>query len=224
MIISDHDTLGALIDGKERYYNDVLVLIGAEVSTEISHILVYSTEPQFKYFELDSSLDILKENRLPEFFTVFCHPFYTRRPVTDWSYKGFDALEIFNGDSQWRDDSVAELFEALLGSIICKNPLNKLVDRPEKNIQKWCELMEERRIYQIGAVDAHSNIKISKSFKLKFPSYDKSLRFVKTHIVTKEKLTGSLDKDKIIIFDCLKKGKCYTELGNFTFPSISSPI
>ena len=219
LIISDHDTLGALIDGKERYYNDVLVLTGVEISTEIGHILIYSPSADFRDFELDSCLVQLNNNKLPDYYAEFCHPFYTGRPVTDWSYKGFDALEIFNGDTQWRDDSAAELIIALLGSIIYKNPLNNLVDSPEKNIQKWCELMEERRIYQIGAVDAHSNIKISKNFKLKFPSYDKSLRFVKTHIVTKEKLSGTYDKDKYIVFNCLKKGKCYTELGNFTDPS-----
>ncbi len=219
ILISDHNTIQSLIDGKEGYSNNVLVMIGNEISSEIGHYLVYSPSLDFKYSDFSNLLSRFKENKLQDFYAVFCHPFHPKTPIKDWNYYGFDALEIFNGDSQWRDDSLFEIFEVLVGSIIYKNPLNKLVDRPEKDIKKWCELFKSRKIFQIGSVDAHSNIKIFSNFAIKFPGYDATLRFVKTHIVTEERLSGFIKEDKYIIFDCLKKGRCYTELGNFSDPS-----
>lgn len=216
LIISDHDTLGALIDNKEGYYNNVLVLTGVEISSEIGHYLVYSPSPDFRLYDIKNSLYQLKNNKSTEYYSEMCHPFHPKTPIKNWNYDGFDAVEIFNGDSQWRDDTLFEIFETFLGSFLYKNPLNKLVDRPEKNIEKWSELIKGRKIFQIGSADAHANIKVSTSFSIKFPSYEQTLRFVKTHILTEEKLSGAADRDKIIVFDCLKKGRCYTEIGNFS--------
>ncbi|GAG38454.1 unnamed protein product, partial [marine sediment metagenome] len=195
-----------------------LVLTGVEVSSEIGHILIYGPFPDFRDFDIKQSLDIFKEIKSPKHFAVFCHPFLPKNPILDWNYHGFDALEIFNGDSQWRDDSFFDMLYVLIGSFIYKNPLNFIVDYPEKNVKKWSELLNERKIFQIGSVDAHANIKISKERSIKFPRYEQILDFTKTHIITKEKLSGHAEKDKYIIFGCLKEGRCYTELGNFTDP------
>ena len=219
VLISDHNTLKPLQEGKEGYYDGILVLAGTEVSSEIGHYLVYSPSKDFVSYDIKNSLHLYKENNLPNHFTVFCHPFYRKSPIKDWSYKGFDALEIFNMDSQWRDDSAYELITALFGAFVFSNPLNNLVDYPEKNIAKWCELLKERRIFQIGSTDAHSNVKVSRKFNVPFPSYETILKSVKTHIITREKMLGFVDRDRAVVFDCLERGSCYTELGNFFEPA-----
>ena len=218
LVISDHDTLGALIDNKEGYSNNVLVLTGIEISSEIGHYITYSPYSDFKFYDRKNSLNQLKNNKSTENYSAICHPFHPKTPIKNWNYRGFDAVEIFNGDSQWRDDSLFEIFETFLGSFLCKNPLNKLVDYPEKNIEKWSELIKERKIFQIGSTDAHANIKVTEGFSIKFPSYEQTLKFVKTHILMEEKLSGIVDKDKVNIFNSLKKGRCYTEIGNFSDP------
>ena len=219
VILSDHNTLNPLKDKKEGYYNNVLMLVGVEVSSKIGHYLVYSSSKDFINYEINNSLHLYKENNLKEHFTVFCHPFHKRIPIKDWSYKGFDALEIFNMRSERENDSVYELITALFGALVFSNPLNNLIDYPEKSIEKWSELLKERRIFQIGVSDAHSNTKVARKFKIPIPSYETVLKSVKTHILTKEKMLGFIDRDRAIVFDCLERGSCYTELGNFFEPA-----
>jgi len=214
LIISDHNTWKAYYDGKERYYDGTLILIGMELSSPVGHLLILPEDTIITNLRVDTLFKYLI-NYSSQALIYLAHPFHPKNPVTNWNFGRYNGLELVNGDSEWRNDNVLELVEALGGAIFFSSYLNILMDTPERALNIWDKLLESRKVFIIGSTDAHANIKISDNRKIKFPSYYSSFKMIRTHLLINEDFTGDLATDRNLVLNSLKNGRCYVGIDGY---------
>ncbi len=108
VVISDHDTLAGLEAGEAGWYDDVLVVIGYEITPEHNHYLVLGLEEV-----LPASLppaEFIAAVRARGGWGFVLHPderlgayFKPALPWDDWTLRGFDGIEIWNAISEWTE-------------------------------------------------------------------------------------------------------------------------
>jgi len=204
ILITDHDTLKTLEDGKEGFYGDVLVLIGEEVTTPVGHLLVWGIE---KPIVSRSPREIINEVKKQNGLVCVAHPFAREYSWKDWDVTGFNGIELYNTQA----------------NIIKENPIwlgiKSIIHSPDdffrstakvspEAIQKWDELLKERKTIAIGSTDAHERHGLP---GFEFDSYDIMLRTVSCHVNV-----PSFDKKSII--EAFRKGCFYISFDLFGFP------
>jgi len=206
VIITDHNSLA--YKPLEGWHNDVLVLVGEEISPpegnhylalDIEELIEPSSNPQ------DSINKVLEQGGFgfiehPFFFgNHHIHPFnIAPSPWTDWNVEGFTGLAIFNytsdGGERMRIYNFP-IFYAFPG-------LDK--DRPNAStIKKWDELSCKRKTVGIGTADAHLYLVRLLFFDAPAWPFTYYFNSIRTHIITKNLLTPES------VYSSLKNGHCY---------------
>lgn len=218
ILIADHNTLQPFLDGVEGWNSGILVLAGIEISSSVGHLLYYDAGSLFKNYDPDKVEKLLQSNPGLDTLLVIAHPFHPRMSFNHWVFPGYGGIELFNGDVQWRDNSLSGILLALFGSLWFPDASNHLINYPVRSVDQWNKLLNSRFVAGIGSADAHSNLKITKNFHLNFPSYSTAFRYVRTHIITKTPFTGDLAIDRTSVIRAIRQGHTYIELGNFCDP------
>jgi len=218
IIISDHDA-GPSARDDGGYYDGVLVMVGSEISVPEAHIL-YIPHPDSVFHQLE----YVKKNIYSlrnQAIVIIAHPFLPKRPLTADRLHLTDGMEMLNADSIWRRTSKWRLFEAFVMYPFMRYSMNTMVFFPHENKNLWLRKLvdgySETRI--IGSVDAHANIKLTKTRSWKFPSYDRTLRVIQTHIVLNNTFSGNYDHDARLVYNAIKNGNTfisYENMGNTT--------
>ena len=222
IILTDHDTLQARLDGKQGYHSDILLIVGEEVNTSSGHLLslgvgyhVQQKGPLGLPLLLDK---ISKAGGV----SLIAHP-TGRRPWIDWTVDNVDGLEIFNADTAWRDDNILELIRALFFlPIMPLEAFNSLIDRPSKSIQLWLNHSQQTRLSIVGSAYAQERIPIWQDLALPFPSYEDLFGLIRTYVITEVELTGDSVVDEDILLNSIRRGSCYVVLEGYeTAPGFS---
>lgn len=101
--ITDHNTIKGGLEASQYSNNDFMVIVGAEYSTEIGHILGL-----FLKDEISPSLNtrrIIQEIHNQEGIAILAHPFKYLSVIRPDLLEEFDAMEIFNSRAEnlfWR--------------------------------------------------------------------------------------------------------------------------
>jgi hypothetical protein len=89
-------------------------------------------------------------------------------------------------------------------------PGRALEHPPERNLRAWDELCRERRVVALGGLDAHQfGKRVGNRVPLRLMSYRRSFRFIRTHVLCAEAPSGELERDRELVFDALREGRCY---------------
>ena len=217
LVSSDHNTLKPKSDGLEGYYGRLLYFAAEEINTEFGHLLALGIEKEIKrgkYKEILS--DIKRQNGA----AVICHPYNWWTPWKNFKVKGYDGIEIINLDSQWRGMNPLYIVAVILSYRI--NPfyaLHFLSHKPVKTIKFWDGVQKHKSMKTgIAAADAHSNVKLTKKRRIKFPKYSELFSVARTHILLDGRLSGDLSGDKKKITEAVKKGRCFFSFDLFGIP------
>jgi len=208
LISSDHNTLKPKIDGLEGYYDGLFYFAGEEINTEFGHFLAVGIEKEIKRGKYKEVLsDIKKQNGAG----IICHPHNWWTPWKNFEVKGYDGIEIINLDSQWRGMNplymIAVIFTYKINSFYA---LHFLVHKPIKTIKFWDSVQKHKNMKTgIASADAHSNVKVTRKKRIKFPKYSELFSVARTHILLDDKLSGEVAKDKKKITEAIKKGRCF---------------
>jgi hypothetical protein len=208
VIITDHDTLTPLSDGKEGYYGDTLLLVGTELSTRHGHLVALDlAEPIFRFpFEADKALADVHEERG---IAIAAHPDSEKVPWTNWALP-VDGMELINTDCEWRNCSFSRLLSSF--SYYPINPGYALLltfSTPEENLKRWDEFTKKRRFIGSAGADAHGGIPLTDGFFIPFPGYRTIFSLVNLHLLSKEKLEGRIPHDKRVVYSALRGGNFY---------------
>ncbi|KKM12281.1 hypothetical protein SY88_03720 [Clostridiales bacterium PH28_bin88] len=212
--ITDHRTLGALLDGKEGWYGPVLVLVGMESNDRCHHYLSFGVQRPVPDNDLEPQkvIDAVKAQGGIGFIA---HPFEEGSrlvdggktyPWEDWSVKGFDGICIWNYTSQWRDgvSSVPGAFYQVYASR--QSPMKGACCRA---LAQWDKECQQRKVVAIGGSDAHAvTIHYGMFHPVIFP-YRFLFRCVNTHVLLEKPLTGDLPEDKRLVYTALAEGRCF---------------
>jgi hypothetical protein len=218
LILTDHNTLRALKDGYEGWYNNTLLLVGCEINDKENknHYLALNIEDTFS--TRISAKEYVKKVKDAGGIGFIAHPHEKRTnmkehppyPWIEWDTKDFTGIEIWNHMSEWMENLTEQnKYQNFV------HPLKSITQPPEETLKLWDELSIERHITGIGGVDAHAHkYNVLGFFEVEIFPYKVLFKSIRTHILTQtEILPGKgidgLTSAKEVIYTSLKNGNCF---------------
>src|ERR1700742_653782 len=163
VLVTDHDTLRARRAGHERWHDDVLVLIGEEVSPKRgNHYLAFGLDRRIRHKGLDAH-EIIRAVKAAGGFGFAAHPFsvgnarLNARLATPMGFRALDdpllrglelwshATDLVEGVHSWR-----ALFRGF------RDPARWSPNPPVENLARYDQLCASRRVVALGGLDAHA--------------------------------------------------------------------
>lgn len=213
IIVSDHNSE---LPTRYEYRRGVLVVLAEEFSSPRGHVLLVGMD-SVRLGEPDS-LDRwagVPAHRFTEDaeLSFVSHP-NGKRYWRDRTLSTVDGIEIWNADSEWRNDGVVDWLEAL--TLLPFRPelgMLALVDRPSENLALLDSVLPQHAVRITCAVDAHARIPITRDFLIPFPSYSMTLGLIHQHLTLAEPFTGDARQDADRLFDALAHGTGHCAIG-----------
>lgn len=210
VVITDHNNLDA--KPFEGYHDGVLVMVGTEVSTTAGHLVGVGLSHDPAYRFSGDAQDALDDVASLGGTSFAAHPLSPRADFqwTGWDLPGAWGLELWNGDSQWREAGWLRLARtAALYALNRRYALLGSLSPPTAALARWDGLLATRAAPGIVGADAHSRVPISKRFAPRFPSYESLLALARNHVVLDEPLRGEAAGDMRAIAVALARGRSY---------------
>lgn len=218
IILTDHNTLRALDDGKEGWYGNTLLLVGCEINDKenLNHYIAFGIDktpstrlPAAEYVKMVNDAGGIgfiahpheKRSSMKE------HPPY---PWKAWDVEDYTGIEIWNHMSEWMEG----LTEQNKYNYFV-HPLRSIVSPPEETLKAWDEINMKRKVVGIGGIDAHAHkVNLLGFFEVEVFPYKVLFKSIRTHILTNQEIKkGEEEKDlkaaKEIVLDSLKSGRCF---------------
>jgi hypothetical protein len=213
IIITDHNTIKGLEDGAEGWYDDLLVLVGEEISREReSHYLALgisdAIKPEKGHHGISSYTELVKSQ---DGIGFVAHPDGLENdtfnlhlsPLDAWEDENYTGLEIWSYMRDWSEN--AKLFNILHNYL---RP-DQAIDGPTEDLlKKWDEICQIRRVVGIGGADVHA-IHLPFFRFIKFLSYYRVFRGIRTHFLTQSPLSKDLNNSKETAYNALRYGHCF---------------
>jgi hypothetical protein len=216
VLLTDHDTLEAKRRGEERWYGNVLVLVGTEVSPRRrNHYLAFGLDREIAYDGLDAA-GICRAVRDAGGFGFAAHPFSRgsdrfRDRAPGMPFEGLEC-DALHGIELWSFvNDTGEAVTSIGGMLrFVVAPARVLDHPPERNMRIWDELCRTRRVVAIGGLDAHQfGKRIGPVVPIRVMGYHRSFRFIRTHVLCEEAPTGDVGRDREQVYGALQEGHCY---------------
>jgi hypothetical protein len=222
LLLTDHDHLQARDEGWEGWQGKTLLIVGQEISPRFNHYLAFNI-PRPVHCPEDS------ENVYPQQyidavndqggFGFIAHPdhegtktFHVKHyPWIDWSVQSFSGMSIWDFMTDWQN-SLKGFFPSLLSFFF---PVFFLNGPLPVTLGRWDSLSQSRKIVGIGELDNHATVKKVGGFHIEVFPFDRAFKFIRTHVLSKEKLCGNNKQDINLILDSLHYGRCYVALEYF---------
>lgn len=202
LIVTDHNTLQPLRDGKQGWHGTTLILVGMEISTRAGHYLAVNVSQDIDRSHLNAQ-EIINEVARQGGLGFIAHPYFKKRRWTDWTVKGFTGIEAYNVAHDTLDENKLRL--ALWTLTAPAEPFYlSLIDRPYDPLMKWDEMIAQHgRVVGIGSSDAHE----FRVLGLKFAPYEIMFQLIRTHLlIPADTLTDQG------LYDALRKGHAYLSI------------
>jgi hypothetical protein len=216
VLLTDHDNLDAVHLGEEGWYGETLLLAGHEVSPPTrNHMLAFGTDEEIDWAGLTPRA-IAQAVRDAGGFGIAAHPFSEasdpfRRVRSLGESMRWDDLDCLDGVEVWsfvsdNGQNVTGVGDALR---FIARPERYVTHPPQRNLDEWDRLAARRRVVGIGGLDAHQFGVRVLGRALRLMSYHRSFRQLRTNVLVREALDGSLDRDRGLVFEALREGRCY---------------
>lgn len=216
VVVTDHNVW---VRGVEGYFDHALLLVGEEVHhvrhiPQANHLLVYGAEAGMAPRAADPQ-QLIEEVNQRGGLCFLAHPFERRSPLDpalaeipwqDWDVSGYAGLELWNAMSEFKGllwGRLAALLYAFFPSLGLRGPFRA-------TLRKWDELLAAgQRVAVLGGADAHaSTYGIGPLQRVVFP-YETLFRWINTHLLVEQGLTGDLATDKRTIYEALRAGRTW---------------
>ena len=211
VLLTDHDTLEAKRRGEERWYGDVLVLVGEEVSpTDRDHFLAFGIDREIN--RRLSGPEICDAVAAAGGFGFAAHPFsrgserFKRPGIRFGEPDCLDGIELwsFLNDTGERVRGFRDLARMIL------TPQRAIGGPPEANLREWDRLCQARRVVAVGGLDAHQfGFRVAGHVPIRLMGYKRSFEQLHTHVLVSAPLTRELEHDRALVYDALREGRCY---------------
>jgi len=229
VIVTDHGD-GLRRPARPRYIGSVLCIEAAEISTTDGHYAALGMEPP-PYPLGSEARDVVEDVARLGGFGVAAHPDSAKRELRwDAWDTGFDAMEWFNADSEWRDEPRWRLLPTLLQ--YPARPVEAVVslfDRPAGLLQRWDRLTQHRRVVGLAAADAHARMGLGgkadpydERVYVRVPSYEAVFRAFSLRAELRQALTGDPLIDAGVVLGAIKAGHVYAAFDGVAGPAALS--
>lgn len=220
LVFTDHNVRVKGIEGYFGTYDTgyVLVLSGQEVhdrwrNPQCNHTLIYNVTSDVGRYTSD--LQTLISHVDDQGGMAFiAHPDdraldWLGEPAIPWldrHVSGFTGLEIWNYMSRCKDLMPSRI----AGIRTAFRPEEVMIGPNPRTMALWDQLLEMGQYaVGIGNADAHgTRVTVGPLTHTVFP-YDFLFNCVNTHIITHQPLTGTLNKDRALLYDSLRVGRAF---------------
>jgi len=212
LMITDHNSLKPLHDGKQRYYGKIAVIIGYEIedSSNENHYLAFGLNDI-----LPSGLkarEYVKAVNEKGGLGIIAHPDEVRNafpqypsyPWTDWEVEDFDGLEIWNHMSAWMES--LKRINMLKMAI---SPRRSLRGPTERVLAIWDEIARKRPITGIGSSDVHAHLYRRGPIRLTIFPYKVQFRSIRTHLLLEKPLSPDIIEARDQIFAAIRNCRVF---------------
>ncbi len=226
VILTDHNTAKAREEGKEKWFDKVMMIVGYEINDadNKNHYLVMGLDELVGTYrilpdgELGCNLSVyeyLKEIKNKGGTGFIAHPYERRNhfpqhppyPWTAWDTDDFDGIEIWNHMSEWveglNENNKIQRFI---------HPLKSIVSPDAEAVKKWDELNLKRRVPAIGSVDAHAHkMSLMGFYNVEIFAYKILFKSIRTHVLLDNKIDerAPFEESKREIINALKEGSSF---------------
>ncbi len=219
ILLTDHNTLRALKEGYEGWYNNTLLLVGCEINDKENknHYLAFGIEDAFS--TRISAKEYVKKVKEAGGIGFIAHPHEKRThmkehppyPWVDWDTEDFNGIEIWNHMSEWMENLTEQnKYQNFI------HPLKSITKPHDETLKVWDELCMKRPVVGIGGVDAHAHkYNLLGFFEVEIFPYKVLFKSIRTHVLVNKELKKGNGKDdglltsKKIIYDALAEGSCF---------------
>jgi hypothetical protein len=227
VILTDHGDAFRAVP-PPRYVRGVLCIESVEISTAGGHYAAIGMAPP-PYPLGGEARDVVEDVARLGGFGIAAHP-DSAKPELRWNAwdAPFDAVEWFNADSQWRDESRWRLLPALLHyPLRPSETVASLFDRPAGLLRRWDGLSARRRIVGIAAADAHARMGLGgksdpydELVYVKIPSYEAVFRTFSLRVELRAPFSGDAALDAAALTAALRAGRVYTVFDGLAGPGV----
>jgi hypothetical protein len=218
IILTDHNTLRALSEGYEQWYNSTLILVGCEINDKnnINHYLAFGINEA--YSTRLTAMQYVKRVKEEGGIGFIAHPHEKRKhmkehppyPWVEWGIDDFTGIEIWNHMSEWMENLTDQnKYQSFL------HPLRSIIAPPQETLKLWDELNIKRKVVGIGGVDAHAHkYNLLGFLEVEIFPYKVLFKSIRTHILSdtelfKGKSEKAVEASKKIVYDSLREGRCF---------------
>lgn len=208
LVLTDHNTLQARDEGWEGWNDDVLLIVGDEVSSRHGHCLAIGIDAHVQHRQ--SAHGVLTDIGDQGGLSFIAHPHGRYRPLIktidhswkDWSSDQFVGLELWSYMFDW----ASSLHYTRFGRHY-HNPDDYITGPEKQTVDLWDELCARRRVVALGGVDVHARSYPLLPFVV-FP-YRDCFRTVRTHVIVDRALTRSDAEDIDTLIHHLGQGHAF---------------
>ena len=211
-----------------QYRSGVLVIDGVELSTEGGHYIAIGMA-QAPYPLRGEARDVVEDVKRLGGFGIVAHP-DSAKPALQWHGwdAPFDALEWLNADTEWRDENRSQLLRALVRyPFRPAETLASLLDRPDRTLERWDTLTQQRPVVALAGADAHARAGwmdddangYTRGWFLRIPSYEASFRTFAIRVPLERSLANDATADAEAIISALRTGRVYSAIDAIAAPA-----
>ncbi len=216
LMLTDHGTLKAKEEGLEGWHGRTLLIVGQEVSPRFNHYLVFNAkEPIWlnKEDEKTNPQDYISRAKAQGGVGFIAHPHHEGAPLfhvkhypwKEWDVAGFDGMGVWDFMTDWQS-SLTGYGKALLSYLF---PFFYLSGPKEATLRRWDMLNQTGKVAGIAECDNHNSLKGIGRFRVPIFPFVKAFRYLRTHVLTVEPLSGDAQRDIASILTSLKEGRAY---------------
>jgi PHP domain len=209
VLLTDHNTLRPLKDGKESWYGPTLVLVGTEITTNGGYLLLLDPRPDASVEERGRRwTEALEEYQQDESIVILAHPDH---PRLGWEQgnPAVDGIEVFDVFDQVVAAPWPRQFMGLL--TYPANPemaILSVVHWSRRVLERWDRMARERRTFGVLGLDAHGGIQLTEEAGVRFPSHETAFRLGQLHFVTDDPLARN-DTDRLRVYRAMRAHRFY---------------
>ena len=230
LMFTDHSWLQARNDGLERWYDDVLVFVGVEVTPRFNHYIAFGIDEPLIVcdipwiFPYEDDLEVE-----PQFYIdwvrgrgglgFIAHPdhegavmFHVKQhPWLDWGVEGYTGIGVWDFMTDWQSTLTGYL-RALIGYLF---PAHVLKGPKSITLTRWDELNRHGKVVGIGELDNHDTLKKLLWMQFEIFPFHRAFKFVTTHVLTETPFIKEEEFDRDLLLRALRRGRAYIALEYF---------
>jgi hypothetical protein len=215
VFLTDHNTLAPLADDKEGWHGEVLVLVGAEITTGSGYLLVLDPRSDLPTRARGFALDeLVRGYREAGAIVLLAHP---EHPRLRWRHSvpeidGLEVIDVF-------DQLMAVPFGRKVMGLAAypANPVMAVlswIHWPRAVLARWDGMSQKSPTLGVLALDAHGGIALTEETDLVVPSHETAFRLGRLHFVTAEPLRRDA-ADRLRVYRAMRAGRFYNAFDGF---------
>jgi hypothetical protein len=196
IMLTDHFRLDAKRDGHEGWHDDVLLIVGEEISPRYNHYLAFDIKEPIvtKRYE-DKPQGYIDAVNNQGGFGIIAHPDHEGTklfgvkpfPWIDWSVKGYTGMSIWDLQTDWQD-KLKSYPSAILNYFFSSY---RLSGPREGTLKRWDKLnmshqAHNARVTGIGEIDNHNAKRKFLGLNFYIFNFKYAFKTIRTHILTEK--------------------------------------